>query len=99
MRCFSQVEPDKRLSAKEILEARWFTEDIEAVNSALEVGDHFKSCDQLVVWKVMGLDELDSIPSEEEVDREDSGEDYYPIAFRYCLDLFPEEEKNLHLRS
>ena len=33
----------------------------------------FKSCDQMVVWKVMGLDELDSIPSEEEVDREDSG--------------------------
>ena len=49
MRCFSQVEPDKRLSAKEILEARWFTEDIEAVNSALEVGDHFKNCDQMVV--------------------------------------------------
>ena len=47
----------------------------------------------------MGLDELESIPSEEEVDREDSGEDYYPIAFRSCLDLFPEEEKNLHLRS
>ena len=40
----------------------------------------------------MGLDERDSIPSEEEVDREDSGEDYYPIAFRSSLDLFPEEK-------
>ena len=50
----------------------------------------------MVVWKVMGLDELDSIPSEEEVDREDSGEDYYSIAFRFCLDLIPEEEKKLH---
>merc|ERR1719234_3013513 len=53
-----QVEPDKRLSAKEILEARWFTEDTKTVKSALEV---------------MGLNELDSIPSEEEVDREHSG--------------------------
>ena len=31
----------------------------------------------MVAWKVMGLNELDSIPSEEEVDREDSGEDFY----------------------
>jgi len=53
-----QVDPDQRLSAKEILEASWFTGDVETVNSALEV---------------MGLDELDSIPFEEEVDREDSG--------------------------
>jgi len=53
-----QVDPDKRLSAKEILEASWFTGDTETVNSALEV---------------IGLDELDSIPSEEELDREDSG--------------------------
>ena len=35
----------------------------------------------MVVLKVMGLDVLDSIPSEEEVDREDSGEDYYPSTF------------------
>ena len=27
----------------------------------------------------MGLNELDSIPSEEEVDREDSGEDHYLV--------------------
>ena len=45
----------------------------------------------------MGLDELDSIPSEEEVDREDSGEDYYPIAFRSCLDLFQEKKISLKI--
>ena len=30
--CLLQVDPEKRLSAKEILEARWFTEDGETVN-------------------------------------------------------------------
>ena len=43
MKCCSQVDPDKRLSAKEILEARWFTEDEETVNSALEVVTTFKN--------------------------------------------------------
>ena len=42
---FAQVDADKRLSAQEILEARWFTEDGETVNSALEV-IIFDNCDQ-----------------------------------------------------
>ena len=37
MRCCSQIDPDKRLSAKEILEVRWFTEDSKTVNCALKV--------------------------------------------------------------
>ena len=33
----AQVDPDTRLSAKEILEAKWFTEDVNTVNYALQV--------------------------------------------------------------
>ena len=39
-----------------------------------EGGDHFLRLIKMMVFKVMGLDRLDSIPSEEEMDREDSGE-------------------------
>ena len=78
-----QVESDKRLSAKEILEARWFTEDIETVKSALEVTTCYtylgSNIYNSIFCKVMELNELDSVPNEEEVDREDSGEDHYLV--------------------
>jgi len=60
VRSLLKVDPDTRLSAKEILEAKWFTEDVNTVNYALEV---------------MGLRELDttSLEGTLDQDREDSG--------------------------
>ena len=76
----AQVDPDTRLSAKEILEAKWFTEDVNTVNYALEVGRrHGNPSSELLqsfLLQVMGLRELDttSLEGTLDQDREDSGE-------------------------
>ena len=68
------------MSAKEILAAKWFTEDVNTVNYALEVGRrHGNPSSELMqsfLLQVMGLRELDttSLEGTMDQDREDSGE-------------------------
>ena len=67
------------MSAKEILEAKWFTEDVNTVNYALEVGRrHGNPSSELLqsfLLQVMGLRELDTTSEGTlDQDREDSGE-------------------------
>ena len=67
------------MSAKEILEAKWLTEDVNTVNYALEVGRHGNPSSELMqssLLQVMGPRELDttSLEGTLDQDREDSGE-------------------------
>ena len=75
----AQVDPDTRLSAKEILEAKWFTEDVNTVNYTLEVGRQGNPSSELMqsfLLQVMGVRELDttSLEGTMDQDRDDSGE-------------------------
>ena len=67
------------MSAKEILEAKWFTEDVNTVNYTLEVGRQGNPSSELMqsfLLQVMGVRELDttSLEGTMDQDRDDSGE-------------------------